>query len=92
MARFGYHASREQFAPCGRRYPKSSAARAWPQLDDVFGEADQVNVPATSFENANRRRKYRMTLEEIASGQDAWRWGGRLLELRNSDRQDSHAA
>jgi hypothetical protein len=33
-----------------------------------------------------------MTLEEIASGEAAWRRAGRLPELRSSDRQDGHAA
>jgi 4-alpha-glucanotransferase len=85
--------SAEQFAIAAHEFLAcSGSALVVPQLDDLLGEADQVNVPATFLENPNWRRKYRMTLEEIASGEAAWRRAGRLPEVRSSDRQDGHAA
>ena len=85
--------SAEQFTIVAHEFlARSGSALVLPQLDDLLGEADQVNVPATSLENPNWRRRYRVTLEEIASGQEAWRRAGRLPELRSSDRQDHHAA
>jgi 4-alpha-glucanotransferase len=38
------------------------------QLDDVLGETEQVNVPATTAEYPNWRRRYRLDLESISSG------------------------
>lgn len=46
---------------------RSPAALALVQIDDLTGEADQVNVPATSREHPNWRRRLSMTLEELAS-------------------------
>ncbi|MGI4756154.1 MAG: 4-alpha-glucanotransferase [Janthinobacterium lividum] len=37
------------------------------QIDDLTGELEQVNIPATSEENPNWRRKLSMTLEQLAS-------------------------
>jgi 4-alpha-glucanotransferase len=42
------------------------------QLDDLTGETEQVNVPSTVDENPNWRRKYRLTLEEIAADEALW--------------------
>lgn len=85
--------SAEQFAIAAHEFlARCGSALVVPQLDDLLGEADQVNVPATFLENPNWRRKYRMTLEEIASGEEAWRRAGRLPELRSSDQPDAHAA
>jgi 4-alpha-glucanotransferase len=36
------------------------------QIDDLTDEADPVNVPATSDEHPNWRRRLSMTLEELA--------------------------
>jgi len=38
------------------------------QIDDLTDEADPVNVPATSDEHPNWRRRLSMTLEELAAG------------------------
>jgi 4-alpha-glucanotransferase len=45
---------------------KTSSMLAMAQLDDLVGEADPVNVPGTSTEHANWRRKYAVELEQIA--------------------------
>jgi 4-alpha-glucanotransferase len=37
------------------------------QIDDLTDEADPVNVPATSDEHPNWRRRLSMTLEELAA-------------------------
>jgi 4-alpha-glucanotransferase len=85
--------SAEQFTVAAHEFlARSRSGLVVPQLDDLCGEADQVNVPATSVENPNWRRKYRLTLEEIANGTDAWRRAGRLAELRNSGRGNDDAA
>ena len=39
---------------------------AMPQIDDLTDEADPVNVPATSDEHPNWRRRLSMTLNELA--------------------------
>jgi 4-alpha-glucanotransferase len=36
------------------------------QIDDLTGEADPVNLPTTSTEHPNWRRRLGMTLEELA--------------------------
>jgi 4-alpha-glucanotransferase len=87
------HISPEQFAIAAHEFlARSGSALVLPQLDDLLGEADQVNVPATSFENPNWRRRYQLALEEIASIDDAWCRVGRLPELRKSNPQGNHAA
>jgi 4-alpha-glucanotransferase len=84
--------SPDQFAIAAHEFlALSRSALVLPQLDDLLGEADQVNVPATSFENPNWRRKYQVALEEIASDDDSWRRLGRLPELRKPNRQGTHA-
>ncbi|WP_127751610.1 4-alpha-glucanotransferase [Devosia sp. 1566] len=42
------------------------------QLDDMTGDIAPVNVPGTSTEHPNWRRKYAMTIEELAEDPDAW--------------------
>jgi 4-alpha-glucanotransferase len=37
------------------------------QLDDLTGELEQVNIPGTTHENPNWRRRLAKTLEEVAS-------------------------
>jgi 4-alpha-glucanotransferase len=87
----GSEVTAEQFTIAAHDFlARTGSALVIPQLDDLLGEADQVNVPATSFENPNWRRKYRMSLEDIASNQDAWFRVGRLPEIRNS--RGDHAA
>jgi 4-alpha-glucanotransferase len=87
----GSEITAEQFTIAAHDFlARTDSGLVIPQLDDLLGEADQVNVPATSFENPNWRRKYRMILEDIASSQGARRRVGRLPELRKS--QGNHAA
>jgi len=45
---------------------RGSAMLAQAQIDDLTGEGEPVNVPTTSTEHPNWRRKLRMTLEELA--------------------------
>jgi 4-alpha-glucanotransferase len=37
------------------------------QLDDLTDETDQVNLPATTDEHPNWRRKHSLSLEELAA-------------------------
>jgi len=56
------------------------------QLDDMTGEIDPVNVPGTSQEHPNWRRKYQMTLEGLASDDAPWRIVEILTALRGMAR------
>jgi len=53
------------------------------QLDDLLDEHDPVNVPATSTEHPNWRRKYSATIEDLTGPHSAWR----LTEVINAHRQ-----
>ncbi|WP_372620051.1 4-alpha-glucanotransferase [Falsiroseomonas sp.] len=44
---------------------RSSSLLAVAQLDDMLDEGDQVNVPSTSWEHPNWRRKLSLPLEEL---------------------------
>jgi 4-alpha-glucanotransferase len=46
---------------------QTNSGLALAQIDDLTGEVDPVNVPATSGEYPNWRRRLSMTLEELAS-------------------------
>jgi malto-oligosyltrehalose trehalohydrolase/4-alpha-glucanotransferase len=46
---------------------RTPCALAMVQIDDLTDEADPVNVPATSDEHPNWRRRLSMTLEELAA-------------------------
>jgi malto-oligosyltrehalose trehalohydrolase/4-alpha-glucanotransferase len=46
---------------------RTPCALAMAQIDDLTDEADPVNVPATSDEHPNWRRRLSMTLEELAA-------------------------
>jgi malto-oligosyltrehalose trehalohydrolase/4-alpha-glucanotransferase len=49
---------------------RSAAVLAMAQIDDLTGEDEPVNVPTTSTEHPNWRRRLRMTLEELAADPD----------------------
>lgn len=49
---------------------RSSAAIAMVQLENLTGEVSQVNLPATTKEHPNWRRRLSMTLEEIKNSAD----------------------
>ena len=44
---------------------RTAAVLAMPQLDDITGEVDPVNVPTTSDEHPNWRRRNSLGLEEL---------------------------
>jgi 4-alpha-glucanotransferase len=46
---------------------RTPSVLAMAQIDDLTDEADPVNVPATSDEHPNWRRRLSMTLEELAA-------------------------
>jgi 4-alpha-glucanotransferase len=46
---------------------RTPSALAMLQIDDLTDEADPVNVPATSDEHPNWRRRLSMKLEELAA-------------------------
>jgi 4-alpha-glucanotransferase len=46
---------------------RTNTCLALAQVDDLTGEMDPINVPATADENPNWRRRLSMTLEELAS-------------------------
>jgi len=46
---------------------RTPCALAMAQIDDLTDEADPVNIPATSDEHPNWRRRLSMTLEELAA-------------------------
>jgi 4-alpha-glucanotransferase len=82
----------EQFAVAAHEFlARSGSALVVLQLDDLIGEPDQVNLPATFLEHPNWRRKYSMTLEEMVSSEDTWRRAGHLPQLRGFDQQNDHA-
>lgn len=66
--------SAEDFAILAHRYlaltPSMLLAT---QLDDITADRDPVNVPGTYLEHPNWRRKYRLSLEELAVDDDAWK-------------------
>jgi 4-alpha-glucanotransferase len=45
---------------------RSRSALAIVQIDDIMGETDQVNVPATSLEHPNWRRRLSLALEDLS--------------------------
>ncbi len=55
------------FAAAHAFLARTSAALAVAQLDDVTAETDPVNVPTTSDERPNWRRRFALTLEELES-------------------------
>ena len=55
------------------------------QLDDILSEAEQINLPGTSNENPNWRRRLSRSLEEIASDP-------RLQEVALALAEQQHAA
>jgi 4-alpha-glucanotransferase len=52
---------------------RTNCMLALAQLDDLLDEADPVNVPATSTEHPNWRRKYSAAIEDLADNHPAWR-------------------
>jgi 4-alpha-glucanotransferase len=79
--------SAEQFVPAAYEFlAHTRSVLVVAQLDDMTGEVDQVNVPGTSDEHPNWRRKYRKTLEDLASEHSPWRIVEALTALRGRGR------
>ncbi len=57
---------------------RSASALVILQLDDLLGEQDQVNLPATFLEYPNWRRKYGMSLQEMDTSELVWERAGPL--------------
>ena len=75
--------SAEQFAFAAHQFlARVSSGLVVLQLDDLTGEVDQVNVPATAAEHPNWRRKYAKPIEEIAFDDALWRIAEILTALR----------
>ena len=65
--------SAELFAEHAHRYlAMTDSVLIATQLDDMTGEVEPVNVPGTSSENPNWRRKYRLSVEDLAQNESAW--------------------
>lgn len=62
---------------------RTRSVLAMTQLDDLLGEQDPVNVPATSTEHPNWRRKYALALEQLEQSP-----GWKLLDELASGRTD----
>ena len=59
----------EAFAAAAHRFlGRTASLLTLVQLDDITGEMDQVNIPATTDEHPNWRRKLALTLEQLRSG------------------------
>lgn len=63
---------------------RTASLLAMTQLDDLLGEDDPVNLPATSTEHANWRRKYAVALEQIDQS-GAWE----LLKVLGAERKST---
>jgi 4-alpha-glucanotransferase len=75
--------STEQFALAAHQFlARVSTGLVVVQLDDITGEVDPVNVPATSTEHPNWRRKYAKTIEALASDDTFQRIAEILAALR----------
>ena len=65
---------------------RTGAALVVPQLDDILGETEPVNVPGTTTQYPNWRRKYGQTLEELAAGREDWARLADIPERRSAVR------
>jgi 4-alpha-glucanotransferase len=75
--------SAEQFTFAAHRFLACVASRlVVVQLDDMTGEVAPVNVPATSTEYPNWRRKYAEPIEALAFDDGLWRIAAILTTLR----------
>jgi 4-alpha-glucanotransferase len=79
-------ASGEQFSVAVHRFlGRTRSISAMAQLDDLLGEHEPVNVPATSTQHPNWRRKYSLALDELFENQAA----RKLIEAIRSERSPS---
>jgi len=68
---------------------RSEACLFIAQIDDLFGEAEQVNLPGTSFERPNWRRKLSRDLESLAANPQISALAQGLEEARAAEGSDS---
>src|SRR6202012_4639539 len=62
--------SGEAFALAAHSFlARTGAGLVVPQLDDILGETAPVNVPGTTLEYPNWRRRYGRTIEDLAAGE-----------------------
>ncbi|MBB5047298.1 4-alpha-glucanotransferase [Rhodopseudomonas rhenobacensis] len=64
---------------------RTASVLAVTQLDDLLDEHDPVNVPATSHEHPNWRRRYAHSIDSLTEDHPAWR----LLEIVAAERRPS---
>jgi 4-alpha-glucanotransferase len=75
--------SAEAFSEAVHRFlGRTMSVVALTQLDDMLHEHDPVNVPTTSTEHPNWRRRYSVTIESLTDDHPAWR----LVEILGADR------
>ena len=73
----------EEFAHAAHGFlSRTGSALVVPQLDDLFDEAEPVNVPGTFLEYPNWRRKYNRVIESLEHGDEAWERLGEILKSR----------
>ena len=65
---------------------QSQAALLEVRLEDVFGMAEQQNLPGTTQEHPNWRRKMDLTLEEMAQAPEAAQVAARLNKYRGREK------
>jgi 4-alpha-glucanotransferase len=83
----GVEISTEDFALAVHAYlGRTASALVVAQLDDLLDETDPINVPATTTEYPNWRRKYAKSLDEIASHEVHWRRVAPLASARRCAR------
>ena len=77
--------STDQFADAAHTFlARSASAIAMMQIDDITQESAPVNVPTTSLEHPNWRRKLSLSIEEIAALPGFHKLARILKRLRSS--------
>ncbi len=72
-----------EFGDAVQRYLARSSARLMlAQLEDVIGESEQANLPGTTNQHPNWRRRLGRTLEEIVDGPELRRIAAMIEEAR----------
>jgi 4-alpha-glucanotransferase len=83
----GRSATEELFEQAVHRFLGSTNCMlAMTQLDDLLGEPEPVNVPATSTEHPNWRRRYSASIEDLGADHPAWK----LVEIMKAGRRRQH--
>jgi 4-alpha-glucanotransferase len=76
--------SQEKFAEAIHQFlGRTTSVLAMAQLDDMLGEREPVNLPGTSTQHPNWRRKYSVSLEALNGDHQAWR----IVKIVSSARQ-----